>query len=63
VARPDGHIREQDACLYVDVVCTDCGKLMALSNAFQHKNKYLCPRCADPVIVEIMQEMGLEVKR
>jgi hypothetical protein len=35
------------AALYVDIVCSECGKLMALSNAFQAKNKYYCPRCTD----------------
>jgi formylmethanofuran dehydrogenase subunit E len=37
---------EGEQYLYVDVNCTECGKLMALTNAFQYENKYLCPGCA-----------------
>ena len=32
--------------LEVDIECTECGRLMALSNAFQYDHKYLCPKCA-----------------
>lgn len=45
-------INKKDACLYVDIVCTNCGKLMALSNAYQYKNKYLCPGCIPPLVLE-----------
>lgn len=32
--------------LLVDINCTKCGRLMALSNAMRTENDYLCPRCA-----------------
>jgi len=42
-------VHKKDECeLNVDIQCTSCGKLMALSNAVQIKNttggiEYLCP--------------------
>jgi len=37
---------DNEGILEVDIECTKCGKLMALSNAFQYDHKYLCPKCA-----------------
>lgn len=31
--------------LFVDIVCSNCGKLMAFSNATQVGNLYYCPLC------------------
>ena len=44
--RTNDVIDRRDAALYADVVCTVCGKLMAISNAFQRENQYLCDRHA-----------------
>ena len=46
VTRTNDLIDRRDAALYADVKCTTCGKLMALSNAVQYENKYLCERHA-----------------
>ena len=40
--RTDDVIDRRDVALYMDVKCTACGKLMALSSAFQWRNEYLC---------------------
>ena len=37
---------DNEGILGVDIECTECGKLMALSNAFKYDHKYLCPKCA-----------------
>ena len=37
---------DNEGILGVDIECTECGRLMALSNAFQYNHKYLCPKCA-----------------
>jgi len=49
-------IRRQDAPLYVDIKCTDCGKLVNFPNALQHMNKYLCPKCATFVLKMMTDE-------
>ena len=46
-------IEKRDIALCMDIVCSECGRLMALSNAYQHKNKYLCPRCARDLSIAI----------
>lgn len=38
-------INKEDAPLYVDIFCVDCGRRIALSHAHQHENKYLCRWC------------------
>ena len=35
-----------EGILEMDIECTECGKLMAFSNAFKYEHKYLCPNCA-----------------
>lgn len=45
-----------DEILEVDVECTECGRLMALSNAFKHKHRYLCPACS-PTLEEIILDL------
>ena len=55
---------DNEGILGVDIECTECGRLMALSNAFQYDHKYLCPRCAptlDQLLsVDIKDEMESE---
>ncbi len=51
---------EGEHYLYVDVECTDCGKLMALSYAYRHENKYLCEPCAMPYIEELEHKYWME---
>ena len=46
-------IEKQDIPLYVDIECTKCGRLVALSNAYQHKHQYLCPRCIEDIVTAI----------
>ena len=46
-------IAKRDISLYVDVQCTKCGRLVALSNAYQHKYQYLCPRCIEEIFTAI----------
>ncbi len=46
-------IEKRDIPLYVDVECTTCGRLVALSNAYQHKHQYLCPRCIDDIFAPL----------
>lgn len=48
-----------DHYLKVDVNCTECGRLMALSNAFRDGFKYLCPRCA-PSLEELIKKLEEE---
>ena len=43
---------KNDPILSVDVECTECGRLMALSNAFKYKHRLLCPVCS-PTLEEI----------
>ena len=38
-------MRAKYPMLYVDIDCTSCGKLMALSNATHIDHQYLCPTC------------------
>ena len=40
-------IKMNDACLWVDIYCYICKKLMALSNAIQFDGRYYCHNC-DP---------------
>jgi len=36
-------INKRDAPLVIDVVCAKCDRRMALSNAYQYNNQFLCP--------------------
>ena len=49
-----------DIMLSMDVVCADCGKLMALSYAYIQGYKYVCEACAKDTIKEIDKLYGLE---
>lgn len=42
--------------LKVDIECTNCGRLMALSNSHRHHHQYLCPRCA-PSLDQLLKEI------
>ena len=45
--------------LKVDIICTRCGKGIALSIAYQYNYEYLCPTCAIPIKMEINKKYGL----
>lgn len=49
-----------DLMLLMDVMCADCGKHIAMSNAYIQEFRYLCPACAEAIIKEIDKQYGLE---
>ena len=49
-----------DLMLLMDVVCTDCGKLISLASAYVYEYRNLCPDCSKNIIKEIDELYGLE---
>ena len=44
---PDAEvILKRESCLYVDLECCDCGKMVALSNMVHNGKHYYCNGCA-----------------
>jgi len=50
----------KDLMLLMDVMCADCGKLIALSDAYVYQYKYICEACAEPIIKEFDEKYELE---
>jgi len=43
------NIPKHDAPLYIDVICYECGRRLALSNANERDGRYYCDKCLDQI--------------